>query len=164
MAIMSSLRGRAMLTTRSVYLNTSTIISSSVSGAGLPSGCVHGWTMPFISTVWKQDAHEHGAPSMAPSTPDARYKQSTSNPFGFGSSYLTGMMMSSPSVPVHFVGVSSCTRETRGRGGRRGGQEGKTWVAALHALIVLRTHQSWDTFSRASGRERGHPAVERASQ
>lgn len=52
-AIMSTFLGLAMLTTRSVYLNTSIIISSSVSGAGLPSGCVQGWTIPFMSTIEK---------------------------------------------------------------------------------------------------------------
>jgi len=34
MAMKSNFRGRTMLTTLSVYLNISTIISSSVSGAG----------------------------------------------------------------------------------------------------------------------------------
>ena len=48
MAMKSNFRGRIMFTTRSVYLKTSTIISSSVSGAGFPSGCVQGWTYTRI--------------------------------------------------------------------------------------------------------------------
>jgi len=46
----SSFRGRTMFTTRSVYLKTSNIISSSVSGAGFPSGCVQGWTYTRTDT------------------------------------------------------------------------------------------------------------------
>ncbi len=89
-AIMRRRRGRTMLTTRSVYANTSTIISSSVSGAGLPSGCVHGCTIPFIS----------------------RYKQSNSSPFGLGVEVSSGNGTSVPSGPRAVLGSSSCTEET----------------------------------------------------
>lgn len=41
-AIIKSFLGRTMFTTRSVYLKISSIISSSFSGGGLPSGWVHG--------------------------------------------------------------------------------------------------------------------------
>lgn len=83
-AIMSNLRGRTILTTLSVYLNTSNIISSSVAGGGLSSGCEHGWTMPFMS----------------------RYKLSNSSPFGFFPRMSRGM-----SCPSISCGFSSWTCE-----------------------------------------------------
>ena len=86
-ASMSSFRGRIMSITRSVYLNTSTIISSSVSGAGFPSGCVHGCTIPFMS----------------------RYRQSNSSPLGFGRVLSIGSSTSTPSSPVMRRGSSSST-------------------------------------------------------
>lgn len=75
-AIMSSLRGLTMLTTRSVYLKISTIISSSSFGGGLSSGWEQGWTIPFMS----------------------RYRLSNSSPLGLGRVVSTGMTLPSSMV------------------------------------------------------------------
>ena len=53
---------------RSMHSKMATIISSSSLGAGLSSGCVHGWMIPFMS----------------------RYKLSNSTWFGFGFVASTG--------------------------------------------------------------------------
>ncbi|EMD01168.1 hypothetical protein BAUCODRAFT_199760 [Baudoinia panamericana UAMH 10762] len=74
-AIMSSLRGRTMFTTRSVYSKMAIIISSSLAGGGRSSGCEHGCTMPFMS----------------------RYRLSISSPFGFGSRASMGILVFVPS-------------------------------------------------------------------
>src|SRR5689334_10859030 len=85
-------------------------MSSSVSGAGLPSGWVHGWTIPFISTTTASASAE--VLIFNTIRDHVRYRLSTSNPFGFCPSYRTGTSTISPSEFRTFVGVSSTTRET----------------------------------------------------
>src|SRR5271169_4664901 len=80
----SSLRGLTILTTRSVYLNISSIISCSFAGGGLSSGCEHGCTIPLKS----------------------RYKLSNSTLFGFGCVVSTGT-----TTPPTSRGESSVTRD-----------------------------------------------------
>src|SRR5271170_1736235 len=81
----SNFRGRTILTTRSVYLNISSIISSSSFGGGRSSGCEHGCTIPLKS----------------------RYKLSYSTLFGFGAVVSTGIV-----TPFTSLGDSSMTLET----------------------------------------------------
>lgn len=75
MAIYNTFLGRTILKRRSMHSKMATIISSSFFGAGLSSGCVHGWIIPFMS----------------------RYKLSNSTPFGFGSVASSGSQLPSAS-------------------------------------------------------------------
>lgn len=141
-----------MLTTRSVYLKTSTIISSSVSGAGWSvrsSGVTTHPSFGMCTRVY-DTVHIHCMVSSAlvRITKNVQYKLSTSNPLGFLPSYLIGTSTSSPSSPCTFSGVSSFT----------------CWTAidqSLDGRRVNQTHRSLDTFSKASGTMREHPALVR---
>ncbi|KAI6844740.1 hypothetical protein KC342_g88 [Hortaea werneckii] len=88
-AIISSLRGRTMFTTRSVYSKMAIIISSSLAGGGRSSGCEQGWTIPFIS----------------------KYRLSISSPLGLGFRPSTGILVLLPSAFSNSSGRSSSTGE-----------------------------------------------------
>ena len=103
-AINRSFLGLTMFTTRSVYLNIASIISSSVDGGGRSSGCEQGWTIPFMSRyLLTLQFHRDYTRAKAQ---DTTYKLSNSSPLGFGPAVLTGI-----SCPSTSLGFSSMTCE-----------------------------------------------------